>query len=135
MDKCLPRQEIIRRKEELQDLYLNGGLIRDRLFVVRWQARPDGRRRVAFAAGRRLGGAVVRNRCRRLLRECYRRNKHLLPAGLDCLMIARMAMLGCPLAVVEAAWGRALKKLNREYEREGAAGENVRRAAPDCCDC
>ena len=37
---------------------------------------PEGRGhcgRVAFAAGKRLGGAVTRNRCRRVLRETARR--------------------------------------------------------------
>ena len=31
-------------------------------------------KRVAFVAGKRLGGAVVRNRAKRLMREALRRN-------------------------------------------------------------
>jgi ribonuclease P protein component len=47
---------------------------------------PDGR--VAFVAGRKLGGAVWRNRCRRVLRESARRAGAPW-AGFDVVLVAR----------------------------------------------
>jgi ribonuclease P protein component len=44
--------------------------------------------RVAFVAGKKLGGAVTRNRCRRVLRETVRRAGGPWP-GYDVALIAR----------------------------------------------
>lgn len=38
---------------------------------------------VAFVAGRKLGGAVVRNRCKRHLREAFRLNQGLVREAFD----------------------------------------------------
>ena len=52
--------------------------------------RPtDAGRRVGVTAGRGLGGAVVRNRAKRRLREAYRRIEARLCATGDILLVAR----------------------------------------------
>lgn len=50
--------------------------------------------RIAFAVGRRIGGAVVRNRARRVLREASRQ---LVPrlAPCDVVIVARPPIVGC----------------------------------------
>ena len=64
--------------------------------MLLWMREP-GPRAVGFAAGRRLGGSVVRNRVRRRLREAYRRQRALLPAeGVRLCFIARPAALTRP---------------------------------------
>lgn len=57
------------------------------LFVL---ASPDLPRKAGFVAGRRVGGAVIRNRAKRLLRECYRRHRSLVPpSGIFLVFVAR----------------------------------------------
>ena len=51
-------------------------------------------RRVGVVTSRRVGGAVVRNRARRLLREVYRLNQEKLRDNLEMVMIARSALRG-----------------------------------------
>lgn len=52
--------------------------------------RPTGvERRVGVTAGRGLGGAVVRNRAKRRLREAYRRIETRLCVGGDIVLVAR----------------------------------------------
>ena len=54
-------------------------------------ADPDapGPPRVGFTATRKIGGAVVRNRAKRLLREVFRLRAALFPAGIDLVVIAK----------------------------------------------
>ena len=61
------------------------------LLIVLSARTPEGRGlegRVAFIAGKKLGGAVLRNRCRRVLRELVRRAPGPWP-GWDVIVIAR----------------------------------------------
>jgi ribonuclease P protein component len=45
--------------------------------------------RLGCSVSRRVGGAVRRNRLRRLYREAFRLTKHVLPAGFDLVLIPR----------------------------------------------
>jgi ribonuclease P protein component len=45
--------------------------------------------RVGLSVSRKYGGAVQRNRLRRLFREAYRLTRRQMPAGLDLILIPR----------------------------------------------
>lgn len=66
--------------------------------------------RFGFAASRRVGTAVARNRARRLLREAVRRHLHLIKPGYDCLLIARSATPHAGYAEVETAVLQLLRR-------------------------
>ncbi len=53
--------------------------------VVRLHALPNHlpHARLGLSIGRRVGGAVVRSRMKRLIREAFRLEQHALPPGLD----------------------------------------------------
>ena len=59
--------------------------------------------RFAFAASRRVGSAVVRNRAKRLLREAVRIQLDEIEPGWDCLLIARQGTAEAPFAEVKTA--------------------------------
>ena len=49
---------------------------------------------VAFVAGRRIGGAVLRNRARRILRAAWREVEDKVEDGYDVVVVARAAIVG-----------------------------------------
>jgi ribonuclease P protein component len=77
--------------------------------------------RFGIVASRKVGNAVVRNRCKRLLRELFRR--HSLTSDVDVVVVVTQAMTGQPLATFEDGWCRALRTLRAKLE----AGERSRR--------
>ena len=71
----LPRRRIIKRRSDFQRVYRSGRSYANRYFVLYVFPSDGVRGRVGFAAGKKLGCAVTRNRVKRLLREAYQRLK------------------------------------------------------------
>jgi ribonuclease P protein component len=72
-----------------------GRRISGRNLVVYALARSEHERkeraRIGITVSKKVGNAVVRNRVKRWLRECYRRMASSAPGGTDLVIIARPA--------------------------------------------
>jgi len=66
--------------------------------------------RAGFVTSRRVGGAVVRNRVRRRLREIVRRAQRDLRSGIWIVLVARPAAAGVPYRALEDEWLRLAKR-------------------------
>jgi ribonuclease P protein component len=62
--------------------------------VILYVAPGEPGARPAFVAGRRIGGAVLRNRARRVLRAAWRSLAPLLPEDVHVVVVARGAISG-----------------------------------------
>lgn len=66
-----------------------------------------GRARLGIVVTKKIGSAPVRNRIKRLCRECFRLWPDFLPDGVDLVVIARNGAGELGLADVQAEWSRA----------------------------
>jgi ribonuclease P protein component len=69
--------------------------------------------RVAYAVGRRVGGAVVRNRVRRRMRAVTIAHRAELVSGGAYLFGATPAAVAAPYAEIDAAMGQLLAAADR----------------------
>ncbi len=70
----------------------------------------EDRLRVGVTAGRSVGGAVQRNRAKRLLRECMRMSLPSVQTGWDLILIARQPLLKATFEQVQAAVAQLLRR-------------------------
>lgn len=86
--------------------------MRHPLVVLLVKANRSDVSRFAFVAGRRIGNAVVRNRCKRLMRETVRLHLTEIEAGWDLMFIARVPMTAVSYHEVETAVLQLLARAN-----------------------
>jgi ribonuclease P protein component len=91
--------------------------VRTRHFVLLVCAREqDGPTRLGIVATKKNGNAVVRNRIKRLCRECFRHSPSLLPENIDFIVIAKTGAHELRLQEVQAEWAAAGAKLRAQCE-------------------
>ena len=100
----LPKRNILRSKRLFQEVYLRGRSWADRYLVLYVFPAIGPERKAGFAAGKKLGNAVVRNRLKRLMRESYRLYQARLAEGYYYLLVARKPAVGVKEPVMEQAF-------------------------------
>jgi len=105
------RSERIRRRTEYQEIYSRGVKVHGRLLTLFRLANGLQTGRLGIAATKKLGGAVVRNRAKRLIRELFRRNK--LAPGFDIVIVPRRELLDTSLVALESEFRNILERSAR----------------------
>ncbi len=90
------------------------------LVVLVAQASNEPKLRVGVAAGRTVGGAVKRNRAKRLLREAMRTLIPSLAGGWDLILIARPPLAGSDLFEVREALLTLLRRAELIFPADAA---------------
>jgi ribonuclease P protein component len=94
-------QDRIRKRSEYQVIYAQGRRIPSALFVLFVMRNGLGRPRLGITATRRVGGAVRRNRAKRLVREIFRRHKREFE-NVDIVLNVRASLPGAGIARLES---------------------------------
>jgi len=94
-------QDRIRKRSEYKVIYDKGQRIPSGSFVLFVMRNALGRPRLGITATRRIGGAVQRNRAKRLLREIFRRHRLELDS-VDIVVNARASLPGAEYRRLEA---------------------------------
>jgi ribonuclease P protein component len=79
----------LKENYEFRRMYQRGKSAVSGSMVLYCRKNKLGHNRLGLTASTKLGHAVVRNRCRRRLREVYRLNSPALRQGYDFILVAR----------------------------------------------
>lgn len=85
----LPRADRLLRRSEFVRVQQRGRRVHMAHFVLLLLRGRGAGARLGVTAGRRVGGAVQRNRVKRLVREVFRQNRGLFPRECDAVLVAR----------------------------------------------
>jgi ribonuclease P protein component len=99
----LPRTARVRKRGAFVEIQRDGRKTggSDLVMLVLAQRKP-GPSRVGVTASRRVGGAVVRNRLKRYVREVFRQHRAWFPDGSDVVFVARPSAATLDYAAVRA---------------------------------
>lgn len=97
------------RKSEFDAVYSAGKRRSNAYFTVFVRANELPLSRFGFSIKKALGGAVVRNRMRRRLREMVRCHREEIPAGWDIVIHPKRSVAKAPFAAMTAGFLRLLK--------------------------
>ncbi|MEM9773841.1 MAG: ribonuclease P protein component [Chloroflexota bacterium] len=106
----LPDENRLRLATDFSRLRKNGNKLVHPLVVLVYIENQHNISRFAFPASRKIGGAVQRNRARRILRESVRGQLEQVKSGFDFLLIARTKTTKAKLADVSAAVDSLMKR-------------------------
>ncbi len=103
--------EHIRQRTEFQQIYERGAKVHGRYATLFCLPTDRPFARLGIAATKKLGGAVVRNRAKRLIREVFRLTKvDGSTAGLDIVVVPKRELLDASLDAIETDYRNLLAK-------------------------
>jgi ribonuclease P protein component len=110
---CLLKyQNRLRKNKEFKAVYGKKNTIATDVVVLYIMKNEKGVARMGFSVSKKIGNAVVRNRCRRMLRETVRLHLNDIKTGIDYVFVGRSALAGADMGRVETDVVRALKRKN-----------------------
>jgi ribonuclease P protein component len=114
-------REHIKRRTDFETIYESGVKVNGRVMTVFVRHTSTGYPRLGIAATRKIGGAVIRNRAKRLTRELFR--SHKPTAALDIVVVPRRGFLDAPYSSLEREFDALLKRAVRSPQpRRAPAG-------------
>ena len=102
----------LKENYEFRRLYQKGASAVSPVMVMYCRKNKLGRNRLGLVSSTKLGHAVVRNRCRRRLRETYRLNSPQLRRGYDIILVARTRTATAPWPELQKQFRRLSRKLD-----------------------
>jgi ribonuclease P protein component len=110
-EQKFPREARLVRRSEYDAVYRAGKRRSSSHFTIFVRPNELPLSRFGFSIKKALGGAVVRNRIRRRLREMVRCHRQEIPAGWDFVMHPKSSVAKAPLSLLTEDLLRLVKNL------------------------
>ena len=108
-----PKSTRIQASSDFRNHKEKGERLAKGCLLANWQLLPsDSFSRLGVVTSRHLGKAVIRNRARRLMRECFRLHKKKFLSEVDLILVARKSIAKKSFFDVEKDFIALLKKCN-----------------------
>ena len=106
----LPGPQRLRSGRDFRLVYARGRSYVHPMLIL--YVRPNGsaQSRIGFSISKKLGGAVVRNRIKRRLREACRARTRRLRPGVDVVLVGRSRLKDAPMTVIQSALDEMLAR-------------------------
>ena len=108
----------LKLNHEFKRVYARGKSRAHRLIVVYYLKNRLGYNRLGLTVSKKVGGAVKRNRAKRLMREAYRLTEPKIAVGFDIVLVSRAATPYAHGRDVERALCRIVEELGIMQEKE-----------------
>lgn len=109
----LPPCERLKKRREYLELFNHGEKINARHLILFTGANGGQKAKLGITASRRVGGAVIRNRVKRLIREYYRRHKDFFATGVSYSLVVKESFGRLPRREAENHLALLLEKSSR----------------------
>ena len=90
----MKRSDKLKQNWEFRRLYTRGKCVASPAFVLYFAKGKSGRVRLGITAGKKLGGAVKRNRAKRVITAAFDQCLPKIKKGYDFVIVSRSRVLG-----------------------------------------
>lgn len=113
------KAERLTRKKEFERVFNEGKVVKNAKLILYVMHNNLQNSRLGLVVSKKVGNAVRRNRAKRLLREVYRLNKHLLTPHVDIIAIPRYPFSSeIKLSDIEDGFKKLLLQINKTFTHE-----------------
>jgi len=103
-------QHLLRNSADIRLVFKEGKRVSCPLFTLLYRRNAVACTRVGVVVGKKLGGAVARNRSKRRFRELGRLSLRLVPSGLDLLILPKRESVTEPARSLRESWQAVLRR-------------------------
>ncbi|MGQ3685955.1 MAG: ribonuclease P protein component [Candidatus Loosdrechtia sp.] len=116
MDFRFTKAEHLTLNREFERVFGEGKVFKSDTLVLYVILNDIRHSRLGLVVSKKVGNAVRRNRVKRLLREVYRLNKHMLTVPVDIIAIPRHSFSSdLKLSDIEEGFRDLILKINKEF--------------------
>ena len=108
----MKKLQTLQNSQQFRQVYEQGQNFHTPLFSAFFLKAETDERRVGITVTRKIGNAVIRNRCKRRLREAIRRqfSEFENPTGFDLVINAKSGLVKAEFSSIEEALAKVLKR-------------------------
>ena len=109
-----PKSDRILKRDRFREVYDTGRKIQATYFTAFVLPNQSKKPRIGITATRKFGNSVERNRARRRVRESFRKNKWLVPNGVDIVINVKHRLAEASYTEFEGDFVTFLKKAGNQ---------------------